>query len=198
LHALKNLLLGYGAFGLFAIALVDSATVPLPGGPDSVLIWLSTMNPGRTPLYALLATIGSVLGCLILYRIGRTAGHVALARVKPETQRRLKRVIDRYDVLTMILAVMLPPPFPTKLVVLATGVFGMRWQRFAVGAFIGRALRFSLEGYLAARYGPQALTVLKQHYLMVILVAVIIVALLFWLNAIVKKNLVASEDQKAL
>jgi membrane protein YqaA with SNARE-associated domain len=198
LHALKNFLLGYGAFGLFALALVDSAMVPLPGGPDSILLWLSTMNPSRTALYVLLATLGSVLGCLILYRIARAAGHLALARVKPETRARLKRLIDRYDVLTMILAVMLPPPFPTKLVILAAGVFGMRWQRFALGAFIGRAVRFSLEGYLAAHFGSQALTVLKQNYPIVIIAAVIMIAVLFWLNSLVKKSLVASENQKAL
>src|SRR5204863_8597458 len=46
LAALGENLLAYGALGLFAITLLDSAFVPIPGGPDAAMIVLSAKNPG--------------------------------------------------------------------------------------------------------------------------------------------------------
>ena len=78
LTSVKEFLVPFGAFGLFAIALLDSALIPLPGGPDAVMLLLSAQNPARMPLYALGATAGSVVGCVILYYISRRAGRRAL------------------------------------------------------------------------------------------------------------------------
>src|SRR5262245_20900294 len=64
-------LLAYGGWGLFAISLLDSAFVPLPSGPDLVMITLSAKNAAAMPLYALAATLGSTLGCTILYLLAR-------------------------------------------------------------------------------------------------------------------------------
>jgi len=188
-QSLKTFLLGYGAFGLFAIALLDSAMVPLAGGPDGVLLLLSSLNPTQAPLYALAATVGSLIGCLVLYQITRKAGEGALARIRPEKRMRLRELMDRHDLMTMIVAVLAPPPFPTKLVVLAAGVAGMRLKRFALGVLIGRVFRYSLEAYLAARFGSQAAEVLKENYPIVIVVALLVIPFLFWLNHLMKRSL---------
>ena len=58
LTGVKDFLVPFGVFGLFAIALLDSALIPLPGGPDAVMLLLSAQNPARMPLYALGATAG--------------------------------------------------------------------------------------------------------------------------------------------
>lgn len=76
----KQYLLVFGIPGLFLIALLDSAAVPIAGGPDAVLLLLSWRRPGMVWLIATAATIGSTLGCLILYRIGAAGGELALAR----------------------------------------------------------------------------------------------------------------------
>lgn len=157
-------LLAYGPLGLFTIALLDSAMVPLPGGTDAVIMLLAAARPGWTPLYVAAATIGSVVGCLILYYISRRAGQRALARFSPSKQQQVKDLINRYDVLSVLVASVLPPPFPFKLFVVTAGAFRLNVLRFASAVAAGRLFRFSLEGYLAARYGEQAKGLLARYY----------------------------------
>jgi membrane protein YqaA with SNARE-associated domain len=177
LTSVKDFLVPFGAAGLFAIALLDSALIPLPGGPDAVMLLLSTQNPARMPLYAIGATVGSVVGCLILYYISRRAGRRALEKFTPEKQARVKELVDRYDVLSVLVASVLPPPFPFKLFVITAGVFRLSVVRFAVAVAVGRAFRFFLEGFLAVRYGEQAKELLARNYPIVgIAVAALIIA----------------------
>jgi len=164
LEFVKQYLLAYGAFGLFGIALLDSALIPLPGGPDAVLILLATAHPSWVLLYVFAATLGSVIGCLIFYYISRRAGRGALKRFSPGKQARVKELIDRYDVLTVLVASVLPPPFPFKIFVATAGVFRFGVLRFAVAIAAGRGFRYALIGYLAAHYGEQAKELLARYY----------------------------------
>lgn len=164
LGQVSQYLLAFGPFGLFAIALLDSALIPMAGGPDAVLILLSTARPAWWPIYAAAATLGSVIGCVILYYISRRAGRRALARFSERKQKRVKELIDRYDVLSVLVASLLPPPFPFKLFVITTGVFRLDIWRFALAIAAGRAFRYLLEGYLAARYGEHAKDLLARYY----------------------------------
>lgn len=164
LTSVREFLIPFGAAGLFAIALLDSALIPLPGGPDAVMLLLSTQAPARMPFYALGATAGSVVGCLILYYISKRAGRRALDKFSEEKRARVKELVDRYDVLSVLVASVLPPPFPFKLFVITAGVFRLSVVRFAMAVAIGRAFRFFLEGFLAVRYGERAGELLKQNY----------------------------------
>jgi membrane protein YqaA with SNARE-associated domain len=157
-------LVSFGPAGLFGIAFLDSALIPLPGGPDAVMIILSTAHPAWMPLYAIAATLGSMFGCLLLYKFSERAGRRALERFSIEKQARVKRLVDQYDVLSVLVSSVLPPPFPFKLFVVTAGVFRLSIVRFAVAVAIGRAFRFFLEGFLAIRYGEQAAEMLKRYY----------------------------------
>jgi membrane protein YqaA with SNARE-associated domain len=154
----------FGPFGLFAIAFLDSALIPLPGGPDAVMLLLSAREPAMMPVYALTAIVGSVAGCLVLYYISRRAGRRALEKFPPEKQARVKALVDRYDVLSVLVASVLPPPFPFKLFVVTAGVFRLSVLRFAAAVAVGRAFRFFLEGFFAVRYGDRAKDLLAEHY----------------------------------
>ena len=164
LSAISQYLVAYGPFGLFGIALLDSALVPLPGGPDAVLMLLSASQPRWWPLYATAATLGSVAGCVILYYLSARAGRRALNRFSERKQQRVKDLIDRYDVLSVLVASVLPPPFPFKLFVVSAGVFRLNILRFAAAICVGRAFRYLLEGYLAANYGDHAKDLLAHYY----------------------------------
>jgi membrane protein YqaA with SNARE-associated domain len=188
LTSVKDFLVPFGVFGLFAIALLDSALIPLPGGPDAVMLLLSTQNPARMPLYALGATAGSVLGCVILYYISRRAGRRALDKFPPQKQARVKELVDRYDVLSVLVASVLPPPFPFKLFVITAGVFRLSLLRFAVAVAIGRAFRFFLEGFFAVRYGEQAKEVLAQNYPAVGLGVATLLVVIFVLRSLLKRR----------
>lgn len=169
LEKFGNWLTGFGALGLFGISLVDSAGVPLPGGPDAVMILLSAKNHALMPLYALAATAGSTIGCTFMYLIARRAGAAALARISDERRERIENLLGRYDMLAVMIPAVLPPPFPFKPFVLSAGVFKLKIVRFITAIFIGRAVRFLIEGWLAIRFGETAGEVIKQHGLKVLL-----------------------------
>ena len=164
LNHVSEYLVAFGPFGIFAIALLDSALIPLPGGPDAVMLLLSAARPAWMPLYAMAATLGSVVGCVILYYISRRAGRRALERFSAEKQARVKQLVDRYDVLSVLVASVLPPPFPFKLFVITAGVFRLSVWRFAAAVAVGRAFRFLLEGLVAVKYGARAKDLLAEYY----------------------------------
>jgi membrane protein YqaA with SNARE-associated domain len=161
---LSEYLFTFGAFGLFAVALLDSTFVPLPSSCDALMLLLSTTYPSWMLLYAFMATAGSALGCLILYLISRRAGARALNRDSETKQRRVKLWIERYARFAVRAATLLPPPFPFKLFVVSAGVFRFSLLRFMLAIIVGRAFRFLLEGYFAVRYGVQAKEILAKYY----------------------------------
>jgi membrane protein YqaA with SNARE-associated domain len=164
LAVIKDFLIAYGPLGLFGIALLDSALIPLPGGPDVVMILLSKGRPAWMLVYAAAATLGSVTGCVILYYISRRAGRRALERFSEKKQARVKELIDRYDVLSVLVVSVLPPPFPFKLFIITCGVLRFSIMRFTIAIAFGRAFRFLLEGYLAVNYGDQAENLFRQYF----------------------------------
>jgi membrane protein YqaA with SNARE-associated domain len=164
LTRLSEYLITFGAFGLFAVALLDSTFVPLPSSCDALMLLLSATYPSWMLLYAFMATAGSALGCLILYLISRRAGARALNRFSETKQRRVKNWIERYDMFAVLAATLLPPPFPFKLFVVSAGVFRFSLLRFMLAIIAGRAFRFLLEGYFAVRYGAQAKQILAKYY----------------------------------
>ncbi|HEX7297350.1 MAG TPA: VTT domain-containing protein, partial [Pyrinomonadaceae bacterium] len=164
LTRLSEYLITFGAFGLFAVALLDSTFVPLPSSADALMLVLSTAHPRWMPLYALMATAGSALGCLILYQISRRAGARALRKFSESKQKRVKELIDRYDMFAVLVATLLPPPFPFKLFVVSAGVFRFSLTRFMLAIIGGRAFRFLLEGFFAVRYGQEAKVILARYY----------------------------------
>jgi membrane protein YqaA with SNARE-associated domain len=164
LTRLSEILVTFGPFGLFTVALLDSTFVPLPSSADALLILLSAAKPRWMILYAFLATAGSALGCWILYYVSRRAGSRALSKFSPAKQQRVKNWIDRYDALAVAVACLLPPPFPFKLFVITSGVFRFNFTRFIIAIICGRAFRFLLVGYFAVRFGTEAKALLARYY----------------------------------
>ena len=164
LTRLSEYLITFGAFGLFAVALLDSTFVPLPSSADALMLLLSATYPSWMLFYALMATSGSAIGCLILYLISRRAGARALNRFSEKKQARVKSLIERYDMMAVLVATLLPPPFPFKLFVVTAGVFRFSLLRFMLAIIAGRAFRFLLEGYFAVRYGAEAKVILAKYY----------------------------------
>ena len=188
LSAISQYLVAYGPFGLFAIALLDSALIPMPGGPDAVMMLLSAARPGWWLVYAAAATLGSVAGCVILYYISARAGRRALSRFSPAKQKRVKDLLDRHDVLSVLVASVLPPPFPFKLFVISAGVFRLNIWRFALAVGLGRAFRFLLEGYLASRYGDHAKELLARYYPAIGITLAVLIILGFVVRGLLKKR----------
>jgi membrane protein YqaA with SNARE-associated domain len=193
LARLSQYFIALGPFGLFAVALLDSTFVPLPSSTDALMIILTTAHPRMRIAYAFIATAGSTLGCVILYYISLRAGSRALRKFSPSKQRRVKDLIDRYDVLSVLVASLMPPPFPFKLFVISAGVFRFNVIRFAIAIFAGRLFRFLLEGYLAIKYGAQAKEVIARYYPWIALgLAIAIVAFFVARNLMKRRSATAT------
>jgi membrane protein YqaA with SNARE-associated domain len=155
---------------------------------DAVLLLLSASRPSWVLIYVASAVIGSTAGCVVLYYISRRAGHRALARFSESKQKRVKNWIDKYDALSVLVASLLPPPFPFKLFVVSAGVFRLNAVRLAAAVALGRTFRYLLLGYLAAKYGEHAKEILAKYYPVIgIGLAVLIVV------TVIGKNLLKRE-----
>jgi membrane protein YqaA with SNARE-associated domain len=194
LTRVSEYLVTYGAFGLFTVALLDSTFVPLPSSADALMLVLSTANPRWMMLYAFMATAGSALGCWILYLISRRAGARALKRFSERKQKRVRELIERYDMIAVLVATLLPPPFPFKLFVVTAGVFRFSLVRFMIAIVVGRAFRFLLEGYFAVRYGAEAKEILAKYYPWIGVSLVFAIVLLVVLKRILRRQTEAAEQ----
>jgi membrane protein YqaA with SNARE-associated domain len=195
LTRVSEYLITFGAFGLFAVALLDSTFVPLPSSADALMLLLTTAHPRWMFLYALMATAGSALGCWILYLISRRAGARALSKFSEAKQKRVKDLIDRYDMLAVLVATLLPPPFPFKLFVITAGVFRFSLLRFMIAIVAGRAFRFLLVGYFAVKYGAEAKALLARYYPWIGLGVAIAVILFVVVRKLLKRGTTAAVEQ---
>jgi membrane protein YqaA with SNARE-associated domain len=188
---LKTYLIAMGPLGLFAIAFLDSFAIPMPAGVDAALLVLTVSHEtARTSwmlLYAAMAVLGSTAGCVGLYLISRRAGHRALDRFSEKKRKRVMDLIERYDVLSVLVASLLPPPFPFKLFVVSAGVFRLSLLRFTVAIAVGRAIRYLLEGYLAVRFGDEAINIVQRYSTPISLSAVGLVVIVFVSRALIRR-----------
>lgn len=194
LNRVSEVLITFGPVGLFVVALLDSSFVPLPSSADALMLLLTTAHPRWMVLYAAVATAGSATGCLILYYASRRAGKRALARFSEKKQKRVKGWIERYDVISVLVASLLPPPFPFKLFVVSAGVFHFPVTRFLIAIIVGRGFRFLLEGYFAIRYGAKAKAVLAQYYPWIGLGLAVLIIAVFLTRALLKRKSASDAD----
>lgn len=154
----------FGPPGALAIALIDSAGLPLPGGVDAVLVLTAITNPALAGLSALLAVLGSAIGCMILFLIARKGGEVYLER-HASSPRALKfrAWFGHYGLLTVFIPALVPIPLPVKVFVLSAGALGVRPRSFLFTILAARVPRYFGLAYLGARLGDDAAPWLKAH-----------------------------------
>jgi len=171
-----------GAPGLFLISFLDSSVLTFPVINDLLLIELSMQRPARMPLYALLASLGSVLGCLLLYFIARKGGETYFHKKAGERGKAIRRWVERNGFAGMLMAALLPPPTPFKIFIFAGGVFEVPLASFAAAISLARLMRYFAVGYLAVKYGNEALPLLGRHKLMVGVILAVLVGVSYGLS----------------
>ena len=121
-------------------------------------------NPHRMVLYATIATLGSIAGCLALYFVGRKGGKALIEkRFKGGTIDRAAGLMRRYGAMALIVPALLPPPAPFKIFVLMGGVANVPLPTFIWAIGLGRGIRYFGEGILAVMYGKQALDYIHEN-----------------------------------
>jgi membrane protein YqaA with SNARE-associated domain len=176
---------GLGAPGLFLISFLDSSVLTFPVINDLLLIELSMHRPARMPLYALMATTGSTLGCILLYYLAEKGGEALFHSRAGRHGGAIRHWVERNGFGGMVAAALLPPPTPFKFFVFAAGVFEMPIASFASAISLARVFRYFGIGYLAVRYGHDALPFLGRHKLNVALIALALVAVSYGLSQVI-------------
>jgi membrane protein YqaA with SNARE-associated domain len=156
-----------GAPGLLLISFLDSSVLTFPVINDLLLIELSIQHPLRMPLYASMAMLGSVLGCTLLYFIARKGGEAFFHKKTGTRAQAIRHWVEKNGFGGMLFAALLPPPTPFKAFVFAAGVFEVPLLSFVSAITLARAIRYFGMGYLAIRYGDNAMPFLAQHKLRV-------------------------------
>ena len=148
----------FGVWGILGLAMVDSAAIPLPF-LDPLIVSYGVNDHAKAPLYCLLAAVGSALGSLLPYYVGRAGGELfLLKRINRERYERLRDRFEKQEFLAIMLPAMCPPPMPVKLFELAAGVFEMRVLSYFFAIATGKFIRFLVESILVILYGPAVLS----------------------------------------
>lgn len=165
--------------GLFLLAIIDSSLVFfMPLGLDVVVIIMAARSPDRFWAYALIATVGAVIGSLVTYWIGLKIGEHGLTRLVDESRlKRIERSVTERAAASIGALALVPPPFPLTLFVVTSGALRVApWPFF--GAFTAaKAVRFGAEAGLAARYGGRILSWMESTVFEVIVGTLVVVIL---------------------
>jgi membrane protein YqaA with SNARE-associated domain len=162
-------LIKWGIPGAGAVALMDSSTIPVP--MDALIAVWVWRDQSHFWAYCLMAALGSAVGGLLPYALGRAGGELfILKRVNRERYERMKVRFEKQEFLAMAIPSALPPPTPWKLFVFAAGVFEMRVVPFMLAVFTGRLVRWLILSALVIKLGPEAVGVVQHHALTVLLI----------------------------
>jgi membrane protein YqaA with SNARE-associated domain len=131
---------------------------------DVVLTVVAAANPAMAYVSASLATVVSVVGCLILFGLARKGGELYLQRHTAGAKARtLTLWFQRYGLATVFVPALSPIPLPTKVFVICAGASGVRVAPFVLVVLAARAFRYFGLAYLGSRYGPGSFDWVKTH-----------------------------------
>jgi membrane protein YqaA with SNARE-associated domain len=176
LSALKTL----GAWGVFIISILDASAFGVP--MDPLVAGYVFANPHKAWLYCLAGALGSALGSIVPFALGRAGGELFL--LKRIDEARLKRIRDRFErqeFLALLVPAMLPPPTPFKLFVFSAGVFEMKFPAFLLAIIIGRLIRFGVLSVLTIVFGEQIVAktkfLIQSHPELLVLIVLVLILL---------------------
>ena len=183
-----------GAPGLFLISFLDSSFLTFPVINDLLLIQLAMRQPTLMPLYASMAALGSLLGCIVLFLLARKIEEAAFHKKVGARGAAIRHWVERNGFGGMLVAAMLPPPTPFKFFVLAAGAFEVPLVSFASAIGLARVIRYFGVGYLAVRYGADALPYLMRHKLQVAVFVIAFVAVSYAVSRVILKERKHSQE----
>jgi membrane protein YqaA with SNARE-associated domain len=153
-----------GGLGFIPLGLLDNSVIPLPGSMDILTIFLSTRQERLWFYYASMATVGSVIGGFVTYRLARKGGKETLTRrFSASTLEKVYKIFERWGLAAIAIPAVLPPPAPMLPFLFAAGSMQYPVRKFLFALTLGRIVRYTLLAFLAARYGGPILAFLSQH-----------------------------------
>jgi len=162
---LKDTLVAWGPFGIFAAALIESAGVPNPGGTDAFILLVTIARPDSAFLCAFLAVLGSLIGSVIFHALVSKGGEKLLAQ-QAASPRKAKLVawFQRYGLATVFICALIPiPVMPLKVMALSACALGVSRTRYLAVIAAARIPRYAAMAYLGSQLGENSNAWLKSH-----------------------------------
>lgn len=175
-----HIILSLGYFGLFILAALDSTVLFfMPFAIDFLFIAHVSRHRAEFPYYLLTTVCGSIAGCLITYWIVSKTSEKTLERhLSKQKFEKLKTKIDEKGFYAVLVAAILPPPFPFSPFILAASIAKMSLRELVSGVFTGRFVRFLIEGILAFVLGRHILRLfLKSNALKFTMLGIAVLAI---------------------
>jgi len=167
----------YGGLALFVLAFCESSFFPIP--PDALLIALCMANSPMAFWYALICSLGSTLGGIFGYVLGRIGGRPLLERwVKPERVALVQSHYQRWDVWAVAVAGFTPIPY--KVFTISAGAFLLDFVRFVIASILSRSARFLLVAGLFYFFGPAINSFISRYFNILSILFIVLLILGFW------------------
>jgi membrane protein YqaA with SNARE-associated domain len=176
-------LVSWGPLGIFLLAFIDSAGIPVSAGMDALVILLAVNAPERAWLGAGLAVAGSLAGNILLFLLSRKGGRRLMEAVphpgaKPS---RFRAWFQRYGLVTVFIPAVLPIPLPLKVFVISAGALHTSFSSFFLVVLTARTIRYFGEAYLGFKMGQNSTQFLRENVWILILIGAGLCGLLFFL-----------------
>jgi len=145
----------YGSWALFLLAFAESSFFPVP--PDVLLIALAISVPSKAFRYALICSLGSLLGGVAGYMIGYQFMDLVGFRIVDfygfaEQYQTVGNLYNRYNAWAVGIAGFTPIPY--KIFTISAGAFKINFVIFLIASAVSRSARFFLVGWLIYKFGP--------------------------------------------
>lgn len=167
----------YGGSALFVLAFLESSVFPIP--PDVLLIALSLARPELAFWFALVCSVGSVLGGMAGYALGYYGGRPLLLRMFPrEKIESVERYYDKYNAWAIGIAGLTPLPY--KLFTISAGAFAINFKVFVLASIVSRTTRFMLVAGLIYVLGETAKVFIDKYLNILTIAFVVLLVVGFW------------------
>ncbi len=177
---------------LFALAVAESSFFPIP--PDVLLVTLGVARPEMAIWYAVITSVGSVLGGGLGYAIGLYGGRPLLYRFFKETKiKAVERLYDRFNAWATGIAGLTPIPY--KVFTIAGGALKINFKIFMLASLASRSLRFMTEGVLLYFFGEPIKDFLYTQFNWLSIAFVVLLVGGFWLIQHMGKRHTQSESE---
>jgi len=153
-----------GGPGLVLLGIADNSVIPLTGSMDVLTIWLAARHREPWPYYALMATLGAVIGGYITYALARKGGKEAMERkLSKKRAVQVSQAFERWGFFAVAVPALMPPPFPFVPFLLAAGAMQYSPRKFLGALTLGRGLRYTIAAGLGYVYGSHVLRFFSRY-----------------------------------
>ena len=155
----------YGTWALFLLAFAESSFFPIP--PDVLLIAMCVARPERSFKYALVCSLGSVLGGCLGYLIGWQFMAAVGSRIVEfygltDKVDYIETLYRTYDAWAVGIAGFTPIPY--KVFTIAAGMFKINFSVFVLASMASRSARFFIVGGLIYLFGPRIQRFIDRYF----------------------------------